>query len=137
MTYLLDTNACIAVINGSPQIVRSRLNRALNSGLDVCVSTVVLFELWYGVAKSTRPESNAKRIELFFSGPIILLPFDDADAQAAGLIRAELESAGTPIGAYELLIAAQALQRKFSLVTANTREFRRVKSLTYEDWARP
>jgi tRNA(fMet)-specific endonuclease VapC len=137
VTYLLDTNACIAVINGNPQIVRSRLDRALNSGADVCVSSVVLFELWYGVGKSVRPEANAERIKLFLSGPITPLPFDDADAQSAGLVRADLESAGNLIGAYDVLIAGQALRRKFTLVTANVREFHRVKSLACQDWARP
>jgi tRNA(fMet)-specific endonuclease VapC len=137
VTYLLDTNACIAAINGDPPAVRLRLDRAINSGAEVYVSSIVLFELWYGVAKSTRPETNAKRLELFFSGPIDLLPFDGADAQSAGIIRANLEAAGTPIGSYDVLIAGQALRRKFTLVTANEREFRRVKSLAYQDWARP
>ena len=137
MTYLLDTNACIAAINGNFPTVRPRLDRAINSGAEVYASSIVLFELWYGVAKSARPETNAKRLELFFSGPIDLLPFDGADAQSAGIIRAELEAAGTPIGSYDVLIAGQALRRKFTLVTSNEREFRRVKSLAYQDWARP
>ena len=136
MTYLLDTNACIAIINGNPPRIRSRLDRALSSGADVCVSSVVLFELWYGVAKSAR-RANAKRIELFMSGPIAPLPFDDADAQSAGQLRAELESAGKPIGAYDVLIAGQALRHSFTLVTANAREFRRIKSLAWQDWADP
>jgi tRNA(fMet)-specific endonuclease VapC len=137
VTYLLDTNACIAIINGNPPTVRSRLNRALNFGADVYVSSIVLFELWYGVAKSARPETNAKRLELFFSGPIALLPFDSADAQSAGIIRAQVGASGTPIGSYDVLIAGQALRRKLTLITANEREFRRVKSLAYQDWARP
>jgi tRNA(fMet)-specific endonuclease VapC len=136
VTYLLDTNACIAIINGNPPIVRPRLDRALNSGAEVYVSSIVLFELWYGVAKSARPETNAKRLELFFSGPIALVPFDGADAQSAGLIRAELGAAGTPIGSYDVLIAGQALRRKLTLVTANEREFLRVKSLACQDWGR-
>jgi tRNA(fMet)-specific endonuclease VapC len=136
VTYLLDTNACIALINDKPPAVRARFQRALNSGADVLVSTIVIFELWYGVAKSSRREANAKRVETFLAGPIHPLPFDEADAQSAGAIRAALESAGTPIGAYDTLIAGQALRHKLTLVTANTREFRRVKSLTFQDWAR-
>jgi tRNA(fMet)-specific endonuclease VapC len=134
VTYLLDTNACIAIINAKPQTVRTRLDRELRSGADVYVSTIVLFELWYGVAKSARPDANAKRVELFFSGPVLPLSFDDADARSAGLVRAKLESAGTPVGAYDVLIAGQALRHKFTLVTANEREFRRVSSLACEDW---
>jgi tRNA(fMet)-specific endonuclease VapC len=136
VTYLLDTNVCIALINNSPPTVRARFERALNSGADVLVSAIVIFELWYGVAKSSRRGANAKRVETFLAGPIHPLPFDEADAQSAGAIRAALESSGTPIGAYDTLIAGQALRHKLTLVTANTREFRRVKSLTFQDWAR-
>ena len=136
MTYLLDTNACIALINDNPASVRARFQRAIDSGADVLVSSIVIFELWYGVAKSSRREANAKRVETFLSGPIHPLPFDEVDAQSAGVIRAALESAGTPIGAYDTLIAGQAVRHKITLVTANAREFRRVKSLTFQDWAR-
>jgi tRNA(fMet)-specific endonuclease VapC len=136
VTYLLDTNACIALINNSPPAVRARFQRAIDSRADILVSSIVIFELWYGVAKSSRPEANAKRVETFLAGPIHPLAFDELDAQSAGAIRATLESAGTPIGAYDTLIAGQALRHKLTLVTANTREFRRVKSLTFQDWAR-
>jgi tRNA(fMet)-specific endonuclease VapC len=134
--YLLDTNACIALINGKPSSVRARFERALDSGAQVLVPTVVAFELWYGVAKSARQEANAQRVETFFAGPVGLLPFEKEDARSAGRVRATLETAGKPIGAYDLLIAGQALRHKLTLVTANAREFARVKGLVWEDWAR-
>ena len=137
MNYLLDTNACIALINGSPTNVRLRLERALKDGSSVAVSAVVAFELWYGAAKSARRQANRQRLETFFAGPLELVPFDDEDARAAGEIRATLESAGTPIGAYDLLIAGQALRFDATLVTANTAEFSRVGDLRWEDWASP
>ena len=136
MKYLLDTNACIALINGKPSSVRLRLQKALDEGAQVVVSTVVAFELWYGVAKSARQEANAKRVETFFGGPVILLPFEEEDARTAGRVRAVMEAAGKPIGAYDLLIAGQALRHKLTLVTANGREFGRIKSLLWEDWAK-
>jgi tRNA(fMet)-specific endonuclease VapC len=138
VNYLLDTNACIALINGSPASVRLRLERALKDGASVAVSAVVAFELWYGAAKSARRQANRQRLETFLAGPLELVPFDDEDARAAGEVRAALETAGTPIGAYDLLlIAGQALRYDATLVTANTAEFSRVSELRWEDWAAP
>jgi tRNA(fMet)-specific endonuclease VapC len=133
--YALDTNACIALINGSPASVRHRLERALKDGASVAVSAVVAFELWYGAAKSARRQANRRRLDTFFAGPLELLPFDDDDARVAGEVRAALEAAGAPIGAYDLLIAGQALRYDATLVTANASEFSRVADLRWEDWA--
>ncbi len=136
MSFLLDTNACIAVINGKPEAVRSRLQKALGDGSRIWVSSVAAFELWYGAGKSSRPEVNARRLAAFFAGPITVLPFDDEDARAAGTLRAQLEAVGRPIGAYDLLIAGQALRRNLTLVTANVSEFRRVEGLVWQNWAK-
>src|SRR5277367_6330099 len=135
MNYLLDTNACIALINGKSPALRTRFNKVLDEEAKVMVPSVVAFELWYGVAKSGRPEANALLVEAFLSGPVSLLPFDPEDAQVAGQARAALEKVGKPIGAYDLLIAAQALRHELTLITANVREFGRVKGLEWEDWA--
>ena len=136
MNYLLDTNACIAVINRKTPSVRTRLQAAMGTGNKLFVSSVAAFELWYGVAKSSQPQANRLRLETFFDGPIAPLPFDDEDAYAAGEIRAALEAQGRSIGAYDLLIAGQALRRGFTLVTANVAEFSRVKGLVWQDWSR-
>ena len=136
MDYLLDTNACIAVINGEPAKVRARMQKVSAAGAHVLVSSVAVFELWYGVAKSAKQEFNRKRLETFLAGPILVLPFEDADAQVAGSVRAVLEAAGRPIGAYDLLMAGQALRHRLTLVTANVSEFSRVKGLYWQDWAK-
>ena len=136
MDYLLDTNACIAVINGRPQLVRGRLQQVAAAGPHILVSSIALFELWYGVAKSARQDFNRKRLEVFLSGPVQVLPFEDPDAHIAGNLRSALEAAGTPIGAYDLLMAGQALRHQLTLVTSNVKEFSRVKGLIWEDWAR-
>jgi len=136
VNYLLDTNACIALINGKAPSVRTRLQKALARDAKVLVPSVVAFELWYGVAKSARPEANARLVEIFFAGPVRLLAFEPEDAKIAGRVRAELEAAGRPIGAYDLLIAAQAVRHQWTLITANVREFGRVKGLAWEDWAK-
>ena len=136
MSYLLDTNACIALINGKPISVRQKFEKAINDGAQINVSTITLFELWYGVEKSVRKEANTERLQKFLAGPIALLSFDEEESRAAGNIRAALERIGRPIGAYDLLIAGQALCQKMTLVTSNTKEFGRIKSLLWEDWAK-
>jgi tRNA(fMet)-specific endonuclease VapC len=131
----LDTNAIIAVLNSPNSPARMRIDAAIGSGAILATSSIVLFELWYGAAKSARPERNARRVADFLAGPIEVLPFEFGDAQEAGDIRAALERAGTPVGPYDVLIAAQARRRDALLVTANGREFGRVPRLKFEDWA--
>ena len=136
MNYLLDTNACVALINGNPPSVRAKFRKATDLGGQVFVSSIALFELWYGVAKSSRRDFNKKRLETFFAGPIHPLSFEDQDAEIAGVIRAGLESIGKPIGAYDLLIAGQAIRNKLTLITANLSEFARIKELAWADWGK-
>jgi tRNA(fMet)-specific endonuclease VapC len=134
MTFLLDTNAVMALLRNKPAKVRERYREAEASGDSLAISSVVLFELWYGVEKSDRIQENTERLKILLSGDLDLVDFDDEDAQTAGSIRAALEKAGTPIGAYDLLIAGQALRRGLTVVTANTSEFSRVSGLSWEDW---
>lgn len=134
-TYLLDTNACIALINGTQANVRRRFQRAVARDSVVLLSSIVAFELWYEVAKSQRKDSNKQRLEAFFAGPLEWTLFHEDDAQAAGTVHAELEAAGTPIGAYDVLLAGQARRRGAILVTSSTKEFDRVAGLKWEDWA--
>ena len=134
MMILLDTNAVIAILNNRPPAVRDRLRAALSTGAAIGVSSVVVYELWYGVARSQRRSENAERLRVFLSGDIDVIAFDDEDAQKAGDLRAQLEAAGTPIGPYDLMIAAQAVRLGARLVTANVSEFARVPGLDWEDW---
>ena len=135
MSYLLDTNAVIAVLKNQPPVVRRRLREANSAGDEIAVSAVVLFELWYGVARSARRRENAERLRVFLSGSIAVLPFEEEDAAIAGDVRAALEAEGRPIGPYDLLIAAQALRTGSVLVTANVAEFARVPGLDWRDWS--
>ena len=136
MAYLLDTNACIVLINGSSDPARRRFSRALELGEQVCVPSVSLFELWYGVLKSARADANTRRLKFFLEGQVRVLEFGEEDARQAGEIRNTLERAGRPIGTYDVLLAGQALCRGLTVVTANTREFARVKGLAWEDWGK-
>jgi len=135
VNYLLDTNAVIALLKNQPPGMRSRLRRVMSRGASIFVSSVVLYELWYGVARSGHRSENTERLRVFLSGDVSVVPFDEEDAVAAGDLRAELEAAGTPIGPYDLLIAAQALRIGATLVTSNVSEFARVPGLAWQDWA--
>ncbi len=137
MSYLLDTNVVIALLTNRPAAVRERLRRLSVPGLQLATSTIVLFELWYGVARSRQVKENTERLRGFMLGNVGILPFEEDDAAIAGDLRAELERGGTPIGPYDLLIAAQALRSGATLVTANIAEFRRVPGLVWEDWTVP
>jgi tRNA(fMet)-specific endonuclease VapC len=134
LTFLLDTNAVIALLKDEPAVFRKRLRRAVAKGAAISVSSIVLYELWYGVARSTRRRENAERLRVFLSGGIAVSPFAEEDAVTAGDLRAVLEAAGTPIGPYDLLIAAQALRGDATLVTTNASEFARVPDLHWQDW---
>jgi len=136
MTYLLDTNVCIVLINGTSERVRSHFESALDQKATVCISTISVFELWYGVAKSSRPDQNARQVRAFLAAPLEITSFDEEDGSTAGTIRAALERVGKPIGAYDLLIAGQASRRGWTLVTSNVSEFARIKGLAWQDWER-
>ena len=131
----LDTNAVIAILNRSSVSVRARLAVAVQRRETVAISVVVLFELRYGAAKSANRQRASHRIADLLSGPLAVLDFEPDDAEEAGDLRAALERAGTPIGPYDVLIAAQARRRGAVLITANLREFSRVPGLKTEDWA--
>jgi tRNA(fMet)-specific endonuclease VapC len=134
MNYLLDANACIALINRTSTRAREKLNRETLLGNKVFLSSVVNHELWFGVAKSQRAQANTIALLNFIDQGFETLQFSNGDAETAGKIRAVLKAAGTPIGAYDTLIAGQALARGLTLVTANTGEFSRVNGLSLVDW---
>lgn len=132
----LDTNVAIALLNGRPRQVRTYFDAAREAGTSIGLSTIVYHELMYGAAASARRRDNEQKIALFIaSGRIDLIDFAQADAGKAAEIRAHLRREGTPIGPYDVLIAAQALRAGTPLVTANTSEFTRVPGLQVLDWA--
>ena len=131
MTYLLDTNTCIAYLNRRSGAVRERLNSL--SPDEVAICDVVKYELYYGAYRSSRQSENLDTLREFFN-EFVSLPFDGQAAAICGYIRAQLASLGTPIGAYDLQIAAIALANHLILVTHNVDEFSRVEGLTIEDW---
>jgi len=132
----LDTNVAIALLNGQPPQVRTHFDAARDAGTPIGLSSIVYHELMYGAAASARRRANEEKIALFIaSGRIALLAFDEADAGEAADIRAHLRRQGTPIGPFDVLIAAQARRAGAVIVTANTGEFARVPGLQVLDWS--
>jgi tRNA(fMet)-specific endonuclease VapC len=131
----LDTHAVIAAINLRWPRVRRRLEEALIEGVTVGISTVSLFELRYGARKGARSQAAASALTAFLTLDVTLWAVDAEDAEEAAELRDALTRAGTPLGPYDVLIAAQARRRGALLVTANARELTRVPGLRAEDWA--
>jgi tRNA(fMet)-specific endonuclease VapC len=130
MSLLLDTNVCVDVLKGHPQVC-TRMEAV--SPADCAISSVTAFELLSGVRRSAQPERETKKLEKFFA-VVGVLPFDATAAAQAARIRFALEGAGLKIGPYDLLIAGHALGAGCTLVTNNTREFARVEGLRLIDW---
>ncbi len=130
--WLLDTNACIAVINDNPPRVKNELMK--RQVAEVGISVICVYELHYGVSKSSRVQENKKTLAAFLKY-MQVLEWTESCAEIAGIVRADLERVGSLIGHYDLLIAAHALSLDATLVTHNTKEFSRVSNLRLADWA--
>jgi len=131
MIYLLDTNTCIAYINRRSTSIYQRLVSL--SPADVCICDIVKFELYFGAYNSSRTTENLENLKKFFAD-FVSLPFDGQAADICGYLRHQLKIQGTPIGAYDLQIAAIALAYNLILITHNTKEFSHIPQLQLEDW---
>lgn len=129
MTWLLDTNVLIHAQRGRPAAVRERLRSVSPDSVVVC--TVTVAELWYGIARSDDPDLK-RELWSGFLAPFEVLAFDRAAAEIHGELRFALRH--QPIGERDLLIASIARAHDLTVVTSNTREFRRVPGLSVEDW---
>ena len=131
MQFMLDTDSCIALIKRKYGSILRRLT-SLSAG-EAGISAVTLAELRYGVAKSAQNETNRLALDEFLL-PLEVADFDGPAAESYGIVRAALEKAGTPIGPLDTQIGAHALSLGATLITHNSREFRRIPGLAVEDW---
>jgi tRNA(fMet)-specific endonuclease VapC len=131
MKLMLDTNICITIIKQKPADILQKFS-AYQVG-DICISSVTLAELRYGVAKSQYQEKNQAALDEFIL-PLEVAHFDEAAALVYGALRASLEKQGTPIGALDTMIGAHALSLNLTLVTNNIKEFNRIIGLKVIDW---
>lgn len=131
MKIMLDTNTCIYIIKQKPQRVLKHFRDYFIG--DICISSLTLAELQYGVAKSQYVQKNQEALNEFVL-PLEIAHFAENAARLYGEVRANLEKAGKPIGSMDTLIGAHALSIGATLVTNNTSEFRQIKGLKVMDW---
>ena len=128
--YILDTNTLIYFFKGIGKVADNLL---AVTPKDIGLPSIVLYELEYGIARSTSPKKRTKQLAELCA-LVEVLNFGYEEAKASAMIRVALEKKGTPIGPYDVMIAGTALSRQGILVTSNTKEFRRVPKLQIIDW---
>ncbi len=131
MSYLLDTNVCVAFLNEREAALKKKLEHTSPDELKLC--SVVKAELLFGARHSARVEANLSRLDRFFAA-FESIPFDDDAAPEYAVVRAQLKRAGTPIGGNDMMIAGIALAHDLILVTRNQDEFLRIAGLRVESW---
>jgi tRNA(fMet)-specific endonuclease VapC len=132
MRFLLDTNIVSHLIRNPQGQVAKRIESAGEE--NICTSIIVAAELRYGAAKKASPKLTAQ-VEVVLEA-IETLAVDAPADEIYGSIRVQLESAGTPIGGNDLIIASQAMTLDLTLVTDNERQFSRIDGLRIENWLR-
>ena len=132
MRYLLDTNIVSDMVRNPGGKVTQHIRKVGEA--QVCTSIIVAAELRYGAAKKGSARLSAQLDAVV--GALEVLPFEKPADAAYGSLRARLEQAGLPIGANDLLIAAQALALDYTVVTDNEKEFARIEDLRVENWLR-
>ena len=131
--YLLDTNTCIYLIKESPvRVIRTLRSKRPD---EITISSVTFAELQFGVEKSRHTEKNQKALDRFLA-PLEIRPFDVEAGRVYARVRADLQRRGKVIGALDMMIGAHAIALDAIFVTNNVREFKRIRGLKLENWAR-
>ena len=136
MILTFDANVVIEIMRASQPHFRERMEQAKADGAGLRISTIVLNELAYGALRSQRPQLNLERLDQFVS-QVEVDDWTGEDAMAAARLRIDLERQGLVIGTFDMMIAGQALNRGWTVVTGNLREFIRVPNLDILDWSDP
>ncbi|MBC7949797.1 MAG: type II toxin-antitoxin system VapC family toxin [Chitinophagaceae bacterium] len=131
MRYMLDTNICSYILKNHPATVKQKFEEVGTE--NICISTIVLAELYYGAARHPKGVAIRREIDDFVSR-LVVIPWDEIAADHYGAVRSSLEKVGTPVGAMDMLIAAHARSCGATLVTNNLREFDRINGLTALSW---
>lgn len=131
MKYMLDTNVCIDYMRGKNEHLALKLRSCPSD--DVCISSITLSELLFGVQNSSDPLKNRGALNKLLV-KVNVLEYDSLASESYGLIRSDLTKRGCLIGPLDMLIASHAKSRQLILVTHNTSEFKRVRDLDIEDW---
>ena len=129
--FLIETSTCVSILRRRLPQVAERLSTL--SPDDLAISAISVAELYRGVAQSTLGETELRRVRELL-GVLSVLDFGTNAAISYGAVRSVLERTGHVIGELDMLIAGHALSVGATVVTHNTREFRRVPGLDVEDW---
>jgi len=133
--FMLDTNICIFIIKKKYENVFTRLKK--NRGKGLCISSITLAELEFGIENAEQEYRERNRIALMeFLAIMEIKQFDENAAKEYGILKKDLKDRNCLIGSLDMLIAAHAKSLKITLVTNNTREFARVQNLKIEDWTK-
>jgi tRNA(fMet)-specific endonuclease VapC len=130
LTWLLDTNICVYLLNGNEQLKRKVREIGVQN---LSVSNAVLAELYYGAYNSTKIKTNLATIEAF-SKHLTIFPDSVESARLFGRIKADLKRQGRRIEDFDILVASVALANNRTLVTHNTEHFSLIVGLRIEDW---
>lgn len=136
MNLTLDANVVIEIMRARQPHFRDQMGKAKAAGASLHISSIVLNELAYGALRSQRPTLHLERLDAFVSGVEVDV-WTGEDAMATARLRTDLERLGQGIGTFDMMIAGQAVQRGWTVVTANLREFIRVPNLPLLDWSDP
>ena len=128
--YVLDTNTLIYFFKGQGKVVENLLS---TSPKEIAIPSIVLYELEFGIAKSTSPEKRTTQLAEL-CGLVTILEFGKAESKESAQVRFELEKKGTPIGPYDILIAGTTLACNGVMVTNNVHEFSRITNLRTINW---
>jgi tRNA(fMet)-specific endonuclease VapC len=132
MIRLLDTNVCIDVLRGRKKVVAKL---AACRPEDCCISVITQFELFQGAGRAPIEHRKEEHLKVArFISSLRILPLDSAAARIAASLNASLLNQGTPISITDVFIAATGLAHRFTIVTNNTKDFRRIPDLPLEDW---
>lgn len=134
MKYLFDTDICISLLDGREPQKQARILAKLEKQVtEIGLSVITVAELVFGVENSQHRKTNFAALDAFLMD-FTILPFDEAAAREAGVVRAGLEKAGQRIGAMDTLISAHAKSLGLAVVTGNESHFSRVRGLKVENW---
>jgi tRNA(fMet)-specific endonuclease VapC len=129
---ILDSNVCIDVLRGRKKVVE-RL--AACRPKDCFISVITEFELFQGADRAPPEHRENERAKVLrFVTSLQVLPFDSACARIATRLNAGLLNQGTPVSITDVLIAATGIRHQRTVVTNNTKDFRRIEGVTLEDW---
>ncbi|MBF0493429.1 MAG: type II toxin-antitoxin system VapC family toxin [Deltaproteobacteria bacterium] len=132
MSYLLDTDICIYLLNGGNEKLAKKFRE--NSREVLAISTITEAELYFGALHSLKPQNNLERVKHFID-PLEIAPFDSEAALHFAEIKQALSKKGTPIGVMDMLIAAVARSKQMTVVTNNLKHFKNVPQLWVENWS--